>query len=227
MTSYATIAQLKMQIDKQGSTGPADPANLQLLLDTATDMINGLCNRKDGFVAPAIANTRLFNGSGGPYQWIDECAAVTLVEVKQSPTDTTYTVWAAANWMPFTGDPNDPDFNHTPYQALMVMPNQTYSHFTSGKFTQREGFEPDFLVSRGTPTVRVTANWGYALVCPPRVQEACIIQAARWFKRGESSWADSMVPAESGTLTFVKELDPDVKAMLYAARLVKPTIGRR
>ncbi len=86
---------------------------------------------------------------------------------------------------------------------------------------------PDFLETRGTPTVRVTAKWGYALSCPKRVQEACIVQAARWFKRGESSWADSMATSELGTLMVTKELDPDVRMMLEAGRLVKPMSVRR
>lgn len=227
MTSYASIAELKLQIEKSGSSGAGDPTNLQLLLDAATTAINRFCNRPDGFVAIAIASARLYSGSGGPWQWIDECAEVTLVEVKTSPTDTTYTAWAATNWIPFTGDPNEPDFNHTPYQAIMVLPNQPYSFFTSGRFNQQRGFQPDYSVSRGSPTVRVTAKWGYALVCPTPIKEGCLIQAARWFKRGESSWADSLASSELGQLMFTKELDPDVRHLLEGGRFIKPALGRR
>lgn len=226
--SYATIAELRLQIDKTGVTGTGDPANLQLLLDAATNAINGYCNRPDGFVAIAVATARLYNGSGGPYQFIDECAVVTKVEVKESPSDTTYLTWSAAtDYLPFRGDPTEPDFNRLPYDGLMVVPNGTYSHFTSGKFTQRQGFMPDTVVSRGTPTVRITANWGYAVTCPVQVKEACIIQASRWFKRGESAWADAMAPASFGTLMYTKVLDPDVQLILQAGRLVKPMVGRR
>lgn len=228
MASYATIAELKLQINKTGATGTGDPANLQLLLDAATDAINGLCNRPDGFVAVSTATARVYSGSGNAVQWIDECVAVTLVEVKDSPTDTTYVSWASTNWLPFTGDPEAPDFNRTPYQGLIVLPGQTYSSFTSGKFTQMRGFSPEpTALARGTPTVRVTAKWGYAVTCPKRVQEACIVQAARWYKRGESAWADSMASSELGTLMVTKELDPDVRMMLEKSRLIKPMIGRR
>jgi hypothetical protein len=227
MTSYATIAELRLQIDKTGTTGTGDNTNLQLLLDAATEGINAICNRPDGFVALSVAAARLYNGEGGPYQWIDECITVSLVEVKDSPTDTTYAVWTASDWIAFSGDPESPDFNRTPYTAIMVQPNGTFSHFVSGKFTTRRGFMPDTMVSRGTPTVRITAKWGYATTVPTRVKEACLIQAARWFKRGESSWADAMAPANFGTLMFTKVLDPDVEAMLIRGRLVRPAIGRR
>lgn len=227
MTSYASIAELKLQIDKTGSTGTGDPANLQLLLDGATDAINALCNRPDGFVALSVGAARVYNGEGGPYQWIDECISISLVEVKDSPTDTTYATWAASDWIAFSGDPDAPDFNRLPYTALMVTPNGSFSHFVSGRFTTRRGFMPDTTVTRGTPTVRVTAKWGYASVVPPRVKEACLVQAARWYKRGESSWADAMAPANFGTLMFTKVLDPDVESMLIRGRLIRPAIGRR
>lgn len=227
MTSYASIAELRSQIDKTGTTGTGDPTNLQLLLDAATDAINGYTNHPDGFVALSVATARTYNGEGGPYQWIDECVSISLVEVKDSPTDATYAAWAASDWIAFSGDPDAPDFNRLPYTAIMVTPNGSFSHFVSGRFTTRRGFMPDTTVTRGTPTVRVTAKWGYASVVPSRVKEACLVTAARWFKRGESSWADSMAPANFGTLMFTKTLDPDVEAMLKYGRLVRPAVGRR
>lgn len=225
--SYATINELKLQIDKTGSTGTGDPANLQLLLDAATDAINSYTNHPDGFVSLSVATARTYNGEGGPYQWIDECTAITLVEVKDSPTDTTYATWAITDWTAFSGDPDAPDFNRLPYTAIMVTPNGSFSHFVSGRFTTRRGFMPDSTVTRGTPTVRVTAKWGYSVVVPSRVKEACLVTAARWFKRGESSWADSMAPAQFGTLMFTKVLDPDIEMMLRLGRLVRPAVGRR
>lgn len=225
--SYASVGELKYQIDKTGVTGTGDPVNLQLLLDASTDAISSYTNHPDGFVAVSTATARTYNGEGGPYQWIDECISITLVEVKDSPTDSTYQSWAVTDWVAFSGDPDSPDFNRLPYTAIMVTPNGTYSHFTSGRFTTRRGFMPDSTVTRGTPTVRVTAKWGYAHVVPSRVKEACLIQAARWFKRGESSWADAMAPSNFGTLMFTKTLDPDVEALLRLGRLVRQAVGRR
>jgi hypothetical protein len=225
--SYATLAELKTQIDKTGVTGTGSAANLQLLLDGATACIDRFCNRPDGFVSLAAAVARVYVGSGHTYQWIDECTEITLVEVKDSPTDAGYTAWAAANWIAFAGDPQAADFNRLPYQAIMIAPNETYNIFISGQFTTRRGFQPDTTVTRGTPTVRVTAKYGYAVVVPPSIKQACLIQAARWFKRGESSWADSMAPANFGKLMFIKVLDPDVQLLLSEGRFVKPLIGGR
>lgn len=227
MASYATIAELRLQIDKTGATGTGDPANLQLLLDAATKAIDRFCNRPDGFVALAVGVARVYNGSGGPYQFIDECVSISQVSVKDSPTETSYSPWASTDWVAFCGSPEDPDFNRPPYDAIMVSAGGTFSHFTSGKFVTRRGFEPDSTVSRGTPTVQVTAKWGYASTCPDQIKEACLITASRWFKRGESAWADAMAPASFGTLMFTKEIDPDVKMILSMGRFVKPVVGRR
>ena len=218
MASYATPAELRAigLGGKTATTGPSSDANLQIALDAATDAINGLCNRPDGFVALSVATPRTYTGSGRAHQWIDECVAVTLVEAKESPTDTAYVAWAITDWQAFSGDPKSPDFNSLPYDGLMIVPDSTYASFISGRFGQS-----------ATPTIRVTAKWGYAVTCPARVKQACIAQAARWVKRGEGAWNDALASANMGTLLYLKEIDPDIKLMLVNARLVKPAIGRR
>ncbi len=221
MTSYATPAELRAigLGGKTATTGPSTDANLQIALDAATDAINAVCNRPDGFISLSVATARTYTGSGEAYQWIDECTAITLVEVKESPTDTAYVAWAASDWLPFSGDPKYPDFNSLPYNGLMVVPDATYSHFIKGSFPPNR--------SPATPTVRVTAKWGYSVAAPARVKQACIAQAARWVKRGEGAWNDALASANMGTLLYLKEIDPDIKTMLVNARLVKPAIGRR
>lgn len=229
MASYATPAELRAigLGGKTATTGPSTDANLQIALDAATDAINGLCNRPDGFTAISIATSRVYNGSGTAFQWIDECTSISLVEVKNSPSDSTYVAWSASDWIPFSGDPKYPDFNRLPYTALMVAPNGTYAHFVSGSFVTWPSNPPESTTTRGAPTVRVTATWGYAAIAPARVKQACIAQAARWVKRGEGAWNDALASANMGTLLYTKELDPDVAMMLVKARLVRPAIGRR
>ena len=53
------------------------------------------------------------------------------------------------------------------------------------------------------------------------------MQAARWFKRFQSSMADVLASDELGTLLYRQSLDPDVKRLLVDGRYVKPVIGRR
>lgn len=227
--SYATEAELRLQVERTGTQGAGASSNLQLLLDAASETIDGFCNRPDGFVADSVASARVYAGTGGTVQLIDECVEITQVAVKDGITSATYRVWAATDWIPFTGDPKDPNFNRLPYTGIMVNPGGSRLLFISGRLDAWPGFQPilERATLRGAPTVQVTAKWGYSVAAPKRVQEACLAQAARWYKRGESSWADTLGSQDMGTLMFKKALDPDIEMMLVNGRLVRPAIGRR
>src|SRR3972149_2829745 len=114
-----------------------------------------------------------------------------------------------------------------PRRAASPAPTGDSDHFTGGRFAWRAGFrpDPDSVRQRGTPTVRVTAKWGYAVSVPAQVKEACIIQTARWYKRGQSAWADTVANPDVGQLMYRKELDPDVKFILSDGGFVKPRLG--
>lgn len=220
MTSYASPVELRVQPGMEQAT---QDTVLQALLDAATEAINNHCYRPDGFVAGS-ASARPFPGSGGVVQWIDEAAAVTLVEVKQSPSDTVYTAWASSDWIPFTGDEREPNFNLTPYTGIMIAAPSSKAWFTSGRYQGPFWSHSPVLRPRSVPTVRITAQWGYALTVPAAIKQACIIQAARWYKRGASFWADAVANPDMGGLMYRKTLDPDVQEILENGRFVRPAI---
>jgi hypothetical protein len=80
---------------------------------------------------------------------------------------------------------------------------------------------------RGAPTVQVTAKWGYSVSVPPTIEQACLIQAARWYKRALSSFGDTLASPEMGQMFYTKPLDPDVRTLLVDGRMVMPAIGGR
>ena len=223
--AYATVNELRNQIDKTGKT---DDVELAALLDAASEAINNYCNRPDGFRSDSTASARVYTGSGDTVQYIDECTSISNVAVKTSATATSYTDWESDDYIEFAGSPNRPDFQPTakgkPYTALMIEPGGDYSHFTSGQYTALRGFRPEFNRTRGVPTVEVTAKWGYAATVPPPIKQACITQASRWYKRGQSAWADAVGSPELGQMFYRKQLDPDVKHLLDDGRYVMPTI---
>lgn len=221
---YCTVDQVREDIGKVN----ADRDHIiRRDIKAASRVIDRVCNRiEDGFVAPSTAVTREFVGSGTRVQWIDEAAAISLVEVKTSRDTATYTAWAATDWRPATGDPRTPDFNRTPYQLLLIPSGSDYSIFTGGRTARMNGFRPlpdDEELGWVEPTVRVTAKWGYALVVPDDISLACSIQVARWFKRGESSWADTLGNADTGIIMYRKKLDPDIQLILKDGRWIRPT----
>ena len=229
---YASVAELRARIER---TRVTDDMQLLGLLTGASRSIDNACNRKkDGFVA-AVSSTRTFPGSGQAIQPIDECASVSAVAVMDSISDTTYTAWAATDWMLFGGSARAPEFNVGPFDKLMVAWNGDYSSFTGGG---AGGYgNSGFNLSSNTlglynprtayaiPTVQVTALWGYALICPPEIREATCMQAARWYKRMQGAMTDTLADAETGTLIYDKPLDPDIRRILVDGRYIRKRVS--
>jgi hypothetical protein len=223
MSDYTTTTIVKTEI---GKTGSDHDAILALMITSASQAIDRWCKRPDGFVALSVAAARIYPGRGLPYILIDECTAITAVAVKDSVDDTTYTTWAATDWLAFAGGPDDPVYNRTPYTGLMVAAGGDYSIFLDGRQSTWVGFRPteEKISYRYVPTVQVTAKWGYATTCPSAIQQACVIQVARWYKRGLSAFADTTVNADFGIQLYQKELDPDLAGILGRGGYVRHTV---
>lgn len=226
-TVYATVEQLKAQ---PGVTGGDDDTVMALMLEAASRTIDGFCNReRDGFLASIVPSARLFVGSGMTYQWIDECVEVVSVAVKFTQTQPTYTSLAGTDWLPFKGGPDKPNFNLGPWTGIMAQRPGTIGYWPNGWIGTYGWIWPsdrvlvDDEMLPKLPTVEVSARWGYANAIPPQVTQATITQAARWFKRGQSFWADSAASSDFGVMQYRRELDPDVKMMLQLGRLVRPS----
>lgn len=228
-TPYASTAELNTQT---GIDLSKYSSQVSALLLTASKAIDLACNRPDGFVADGSVTSRTFVGSGTNVQKIDECVEITSVKVKKSVTDTTYETWESTDWIAFTGSNKRPNFNPLvkdqpkPYTKLMIAITGNHSHFTSGlTTTAREGFSPiSTFLEIGQPTVYVTAKWGYAVSVPDVIKQATLIQAARWFKRGQGQWADEISNADFGEIRVVKENDP-VYHYLLKNKMIRPAIG--
>lgn len=222
---YTNLISVKTEIGKSILVGDAA---ISLMITAASRAIDRWCNREPGkFVADTVASARVYTGSGGTVQWIHECIAITQLAVKTSVTETTYVPWAVTDYLAATGDPLYPDYNRQPYHFLIVNPaGSQLTYFISGRFSALRGFRPDYhSVGRGAPTVQVTAKWGYSAAVPPEIEQACIIQVARWYRRGQSSFADAIANDQFGQLMFTKPLDPDVKSLLMDGRYVVPATG--
>lgn len=207
MANYISVEQIKNAMPDAISGGSYDPI-LAELATRASAMIDRLTGRPEGaYDAPTTATARIYQGSGKDYLWIDECVAVTKVEVKDSVTDTTYVTWASTDYIVCTGSPTYPDYVNTPYTLLLVDINGNYATFTEG---QR--------------TVQITARWGYSDDPPEIVEQAVIIQSVRWFKRGQQGFQDVGGQAELGEIRYAQRLDPDIATMLFEAGLRRVTV---
>ena len=232
---YGSVAELRARVDR---TRAVDDAQLLQILTAASRSIDNACNRKDGFLTALPYTDRVYAGSGGPVQLIDECTSVELVAVKDSATATTYTAWAATDWLLFRGDQRNPQFNEPPFDKLMIAPGGDYARFASGSMGGASGLDAYFLSSamlsrlrynprtaHGVPMVQVTGLWGYADTLPPEIGEAAMMQAARWYKRFQSAMSDVLADGELGTLLYRQALDPDIRRILVDGRYVKRTVA--
>lgn len=205
----------------------------QMMINAASRAIDNYCKRPMGFVADIDASTRDYVSNGDNWIAIDECVEITSVAVKTSYDASTFTSWAATDWIAYSGANKSPNFNDRPYSRIMCNPSGAYTYFVrggTGSYPQYDykGYYSDTNQSEVilVPTVRVTARWGYAEDVPNEISQACIIQASRWIKRAQSAWADAIGNETTGELRFTRNLDPDIKFLLNMGSMVRHSIGK-
>ena len=222
--AYASVREIKEQLG--GKLSNDDDLLIKALRNSSARYINHYLGYPDGFLALEEATTRVYPGSGKTHQHIDPCIEVTAVAVKDSPTSDSYDAWTSSDYVVASGSPIYPDFNSTPYTLLLVDPAGSESYFTSGNYYGPQGF-PIGRSSATTPTVQVTARWGYADTIPEDIKEACIAMTARLYKRGEASWEDTTASRDQGQLVY-RRVDHDIEQLLIATRYYRPALaGRR
>ncbi|MDZ4771209.1 MAG: hypothetical protein SGJ24_18970 [Chloroflexota bacterium] len=210
MSDYTTVQRLRAAIGSEVSN--SDDAVLSRLITAVSGQIDRACRRPDGFIAVPTATVREFPSDGRALLDIDECIAVTLVEARPVP-GADYTPWDAADWRAFSGSALAPHFTRTPFTAIMVVPGGKVRAFADGRAD-----------SVSAPMVRVTARWGYAASVPGTIETACIIGAARLYKRGASAYQDAIAGSDVGMLSYRRGLDAEVEAILRGGHFLRPRV---
>jgi len=222
MVAYATVDQLSVRTDLTAGTLSVDQiATYEEILEAISRKIDNFCRRPDGFVASAADVIRYFEGNGKASIRISECTSVTSVAVKDAYTDTTYVDWTSpsdtlagdGDWYLAAGSISRPIFNRTPYTLLLIDPNGDYAIFTKGYK----------LV-----TVKLTAKFGYAVVVPPDIREACLAQAILLIKRYQGAMSSDLASDDLGVLAMKirqSALSRDVQDLLVQGGWSLPLYG--
>jgi len=215
MASYATTDQLRIRI-QQLTTPTADELTMmEEILEAASRSIDRMCNRSFE-IAPLEA--KYFTARGEQYLRIPECTEISEVAVKASKTATTYTTWTTpttpmagdGDWIPCAGSPDNPVFGQIPYTLIILDPNGSYSYFIDGD---------------GAPVVMVTARWGSSASVPADIREACLMQAAIWFKQFQGAMSVELGTANLGQILYRRNLSSGVKQILIDGGWVLPLYG--
>lgn len=207
---YTTVSEVKTVL-VDTSWGTSYDALLTVLITRASRAIDLFTGREPGAYSVNADTTRYYDGSGCSVLWCDELAAVpstvavaeTGVVDNASGTGGNYTNWATS------------DYFCWPYNALTER-----KPFLRLELDQLNGFK--FSWYRFPRSVKITGKFGYTTTTnlPPEVVQTTIIQAARWFKRGQQAFQDTGAIVELGQLTYTKALDPDIAELIMHLRKV-------
>lgn len=228
---YCSAAEIKTAM---GMNSADDDVKLLAIATAVSRLIDGhMGYQHDGFVASASASARVYPGSGRRWMWLDACTEITGVRVKDAVSDSTYeTTLLTGDFQGFRGDPTTPatlNFNARPYHGIMLTAASSVNRFLLGAYSNWSFYfyndrdaDSDYAFS---PTVEITAKWGYATTVPPVIKQAAIMQSERIYKRQEGGMADALLSPELGMSRFISELDKDVKVLLNYSRLKRPQLG--
>jgi len=175
-------------------------SSYDVLLDTlasrASRAIDRFTKRSAGAYAVTENTTRSFSAL-----WSNE---LDIGELAAPPTSVSIAE---------AGDPSDltelapTDYYLLPYNAVVI--GRPYNFIVLDSLNGNFAAFPHFPNS-----VVVTGPFGYSTVVPDEIKQATLIQAIRWFKRGQQSYQDTGAITELGQLTYTKAIDPDVAMMI-------------
>jgi len=177
---------------------------LALVRTRASRAIDRYTKREPGFWYVTTDTTRYFDGSGNSQMWIGHLADnPTSVSVAESGdvdssagSGGTYTAWATTDYLLW---PYNAESQNEPYRRIDIdVLNGTKSTWY-----------------RYPKSVKIVGKFGWASTAVQSdIRMMTIIQAARWFKRGQQAWQDTGAVVELGQMMYMQNLDPDIKAML-------------
>lgn len=187
MAEYTTLALVKEQLSIGADDTSAD-AQIQAVVKAASRQIDQRTARVFGRGDAAVprvlqARGRVVRDCDGDRLLVDDIADVTGLVVEQGQTVAAMSVVSGVETTPYTS-PDDGQ----PVTAL-VLP--------SGVWSER--------------LVRVTAVWGWPAV-PDDIAQACLIQAARLFRRKASP--EGVAGSADWGVIRVSRVDPDVEALI-------------
>lgn len=199
---YATLAQVKASLR---ITDSVDDSLIELAINSASRLI-------DAYTARVFYNlgtqARFFSATDPYFCPIDDAQSITEVATALTSNGNYDTIWAnpAANQ-------NNGDYQVEPLNA---------AYPTDGIVAPITGVRALwrylFPTIGGNALVRVTGTWGWASV-PDAITQACVIQAARIFKRNDSPLGIAGF-GDMGVLRVGRALDPDVQQLVEPYRRI-------
>lgn len=207
MADYAATTDIKADMPDSPIFGTTDTTYDDVIgnmITAASRLIDKEVGGWPNYFYPTTDTaTRYFDGSGETDLCVDPILTLTTVSVSESGgrAATDFTDWTV-----------DTDFYVWPYnysevtQPIQRLIVDNDSGSKGGWYRTRKG-------------VKITGIFGYSATPPDDIEQACKIQAVRWFQRAKQGYQDAGASATIGQMVYVKELDPDVKTLLQPYKI--------
>lgn len=163
-------------------------------LEKAVEAASRGIDKMVGFTFYAATATKYFTPERPDLLFVEPLISITTLKTDEDGDRTFERTWA-------TTDYDLEPLNATPKEMIRISPLGSYS----------------FPMAR--KSVEIVGSWGYAATAPMDVQMACLIQAARIFKRKDAPFG-TLGSAELGFARVVN-LDPDVAGPLRHYRQIE------
>jgi hypothetical protein len=194
MPNYATLSQVKSALR---ITDQIDDSLLTTALTSASEWVDGWCDRSFGAAGTAITYRDFTPASLFGVLQIDDAVEVTEVRIDDD-LDRTFSVTLRAI-------------------DYLAEPVNTSTYGLALPFTRLRPYEDGYWpIWRNQPTVRVYARYGWPDI-PFAVREATIIQASRLFTRLDSPLGVAGF-GDMGAMRVSRFVDPDVEMLLAPYR---------
>lgn len=195
---YATLNDFKAYLFPSANYGTAEDATMEAAIESASRIIDAHTNRR--FYSDTTVSARVYYANTSIRCTVDDFSTTTGLIIKTDTGDNgTYDqTWAATEYILEPINAEIGGVSGQPYNTIVA---------TIPKM---------FPVTGRRPRIQVTAKWGWASV-PDTVRQACLIQAARLFRRAQTP--EGFAAGESfGAIRVSTKLDPDVQMLLAPFR---------
>jgi len=199
VNGYATLNQVKAAAR---ITDAIDDSLLEMAVESGSRMIDGFCERR--FFTNGT-ETRVYATDSFHVCDIDDVAGTAITIRTASELNQVYDqVWAASD-----------------YQLEPLNRQSSGLQFPVNRIRA----VGDYLFQPSTETtVQVTAQFGFALTVPKQVEQACIIQSLRIYKRLDSPLGVAGF-GDIGAIRVSSKVDPDVGMLLSPFRRYAPGLA--
>ena len=201
MADYCSSTDVKGQLVETlgSSTDMSYDDLIASLITSASRAIDGYLGVQDNYFYPSTdEETRYYDGRNQQELEIDDFVSISVLGVAENGgvSSGDYVTWSSTDFFYF---PYNAPAKGKPYKKLIVdLENGT------------KGYFPAFRKS-----VKVTGIFGYSATPPAPVKQACMAMVIRYMQRAKNAYQDAGANSSIGELYYVKELDPDVKTMLW------------